>query len=218
MFGRKKIAMIVAEFLGVGVLSLVFYAMLARTSFPLFSGLAGGLTLGVLVLTIGSITGAHVNPAVTISMWVMRKIDTPHAVVYIASQVLGGLAAWGLIRYFLGHSLTSIAGPHFAWRVAIAEGVGTAVFTYGAAAAMIQKLDPAKTTFVVGASYALGILVASLGANGIINPAVALGIQSWDWSYAVGPIAGAVVGSNIYALMYAASTVTNSSRPKRSRR
>ncbi len=218
MFGRKKIAMIVAELLGVGVLSMVMYAMLARTSFPLFSGLAGGLTLGVLVLSIGPITGAHLNPAVTISMWVMRKIDTPHAVVYIAAQMVGGAAAWGMIRYFLGHSLTSIAGAHFTWRVAVAEGVGAAVFTYGAAAAMIQKLDPAKSAFVIGGSFFLGVLVASLASNGIINPAVALGIQSWDWAYAVGPIAGAVVGSNIYGLMYAASTAPSTTRSKKSRR
>ncbi len=205
MFGQKKIAMIVAEFLGVGMLTMVFYAMLARTSFPLFSGLAGGLMVGLLVVVIGNVSEAHVNPAVTVSMWVMRKLDTAHAVVYIAAQMLGGLAGWGLIRYFMGHSLTSLAGPKFAWRVLIAEGVGTAVFAFGAAAALIQKLDVTKRAFVVGASYALGILVASLAANGILNPAVALGIQSWDWSYAVGPLLGAVVGSNIYAMLYQAS-------------
>ncbi len=205
MFGQKKIAMVVAEFLGAGFLSLVFYAMLARTSFPLFSGLAAGLTLAVLILVVGGISGGDFNPAVTVSKWVMRKTDTANAVVFIAAQVLGGLAAWGLIRYFIGHSLTSLAGAKFDWHVFVAEGVGTAVFVFGAAASMIQKMDATKCAFVTGASFAVGVLIASLGSNGLLNPAVALGIQSWDWSYAVGPLAGAVVGSNVYAMLYQAS-------------
>ncbi len=205
MFGQKKIAMIVAEFLGVGVLSMVFYAMIARTSFPLFSGLAAGATVAVMMVVLNGVSGVHLNPAVTVSMWVMRQLDTAKAVVYIAAQMLGGLAAWGLIRYFLGHQLTSMAGANFDWKVLIAEGVGTAVFAFGAAAAWAQKLDVTKTAVVTGASYALGILVASLAANGLLNPAVAVGVQSWDWSYAVGPLVGAVVGSNLYAMLYAAS-------------
>ena len=217
MIGQKKIAMIVAEFLGVFTLSLVFYSMLARTTFPLFSGLAAGLTLGVLTLVIGSVSEAHVNPAVTVSMWVMRKIGTFTAIAYIAAQVLGGLVAWALIQYFIGHSLTNLAGAKFDWHVAIAEGIGTAVFAFGAAAAMIQKLDTARTAFVMGASYALGIMVASLAANGLLNPAVALGIHSWDWSYAVAPLFGAVVGSNLYAMLYMASTSSVKSAKKAKR-
>ncbi len=207
MFGLKKIAMIVAELVGVFVLTMVFYSMLARTTFPLFSGLAAGLTVGVMLFAVGGVMSeAHLNPALTISMWVMRRLDTLTALVHIAAQVLGAVAAWGLMRYFLGHNLSNLAGTKFEWRVMIAEGVGTAVFAFGVAAAWVQTLDVAKRVFVIGASYALGIMVASLAANGILNPAVALGIHSWDWSYAVGPIFGAVVGSNLYALLFAAST------------
>lgn len=205
MFGQKKMAALLAEFLGAGLLSLVFYTMLARTSFPLFSGLAAGLMVGTLVLVIGNVSGAHINPAVTVSLWMMRKIDTAKAVVYIAAQMLGGLAAWGLLTYFIGHTLTSMAGTKFDGRVLIAEGVGTAVFAFGTTAAMVQKFDVGRTALITGGSFMLGVLVASLASTGILNPAVAVGIRSWDWAYAVGPLAGAIVGSNLYAALNAAS-------------
>lgn len=201
MFSQKKIAMIVAEFLGVAVLTMAVYSMLARTSFPLFSGLAGGATIALMVVVLGGVSGAHLNPAVTLSMWVMRKVDTAQAAVYIAAQVLGGLAAWALINYFIGSSLKNIAGENFEWKVLIAEAVGAAVFAFGATAALIQKLDVGRAAIVTGVSFALGAVVASLASNGIINPAVALGLQSWDWSYAVGPLVGAIVGSNLYAML-----------------
>lgn len=205
MFGSRKVAMIVAEALGVYVLSMVVYSMLARTTFPLFSGLAAGLTIGIFTLIIGNISGAHINPAVTVSAWVMKRIDTVKAIVYIAAQVLGGLAAWATIRYFLGHSLTNMAGSKFQWRVAIGEGLGTAVFGFGLVAAMLNKLDNVRAAFVIGSSFALGVMVASLGSTGILNPAVALGIQSWNWSYAVGPIFGAIIGTFAYLLLFSAS-------------
>ena len=47
----------------------------------------------------------------------------------------------------------------------------------------------------------MGILVASLASNGIVNPAVAIGVQSWSWVYAVAPLVGAVLGANVYGLM-----------------
>lgn len=202
MFGQKKIAMILAELLGVYFLSMVVYSMLARTPFPFFSGIAAGLTITVLTLVIGNLSGSHINPAVTISMWAMRRVDTIRAVIYIAAQMAGAVLAWLTIKYFLQHSLTSMAGAHFEWRVFVAEALGTAVFVFGAASAMLQNFEPSKTAAIIGASFAIGVMIASLASNGILNPAVALGIQSWDWAYATGPIVGALIGSNVYYLMY----------------
>lgn len=219
MFGQKKIAMILAELLGVYFLTMVVYSMLARTPFPFFSGIAAGLTITVLTLVIGNLSGAHINPAVTISMWGMRRVNTIKAIVYIAAQMAGAVLAWATIRYFLQHSLTSMAGAHFEWRVLIAEALGTAVFVFGAASAMLQKFEPAKAAAIIGASFAIGVMIASLASNGILNPAVALGVQSWDWAYATGPIIGALIGSNVYYLMYAGvpkiATKSTSSKKKR---
>lgn len=202
MFSRKKVAMVVAEFMGVVVLVTAVYSMVARTTFPLFGGLAAGITLGLLVHTIGSTSGAHVNPAITLGLWSVRKVKTLTAIAYIAAQMLGAFAAWMLINYFLGSDIQSIANK-FEVKVLIAEAVGTLIFGFGVAAAVYQKYEGAKLAFTVGASLTVGILVASLASNGVLNPAVALGLQSWNWAYATGPIIGSIVGMNLYALIFA---------------
>lgn len=205
MFSRQKIAMVVAEFMGATVLATAVYAMVGRTTFPLFEAIAAGLTVGLLVQTIGAASGAHVNPAITLGLWSVRKIKTLQAVLYIAAQMLGGLAAWGLINYFLGHSIDSIAGK-FDWKILIAEGVGAFVFAFGFASAIYQKYEGGKLAFTVGSSLTIGILVASLGSNAVVNPAVALGIQSWNWAYAAGPLVGGIIGMNVYALLFTQET------------
>ncbi len=202
MFGRQKIAMMVAELLGTMVLAVTVYSMAARTSFPLFSGLAAGSTVAVFMLTVGSVSGAHLNPAVTLGLWSLNKIRTSKAIVYIACQMLGGLAAWALIKYFMGHNLESLAGNKFEWRVFVAEAVGAAVFTFGVAAAVLEKLKAGKLAFTIGGSLLLGIMVASLASNAVINPAVAVGIQSWNWAYATGPLLGAIIGMNLYGVVF----------------
>jgi len=215
MFGKKKIAMIVAEFLGAGILSVVVYSMIARTSFPLFSGLAAGVTLAMLVLVVGNVSGAHANPAVTLGLWSQRKIPTAQAVVYIAAQLLGGVAALALLKYFLGHPLDSLAGNKFEWKVVIAEGIGTAIFVFGVVAAAYQKYEGGKLAAVIGMSLFLGVLVASMASNALLNPAVAVGVQSWNWAYATGPLIGAGVGANLYGMLFAPSPAKSSSRKKR---
>lgn len=210
MFGKNKIAMIVAEFLGAGILSVVVYSMIARTSFPLFSGLAAGLTLAMLVLVVGNVSGAHANPAVTMGLWSQRKIPTAQAVVYIAAQMLGGIAAWTLLKYFLGHSLESLAGNKFEWKVVIAEGIGTAIFVFGVVSAVYQKYEGGKLAAVVGSSLFIGVLVASMASNALLNPAVAVGVQSWNWAYAAGPLIGAGVGANLYGILFVPSPAKSS--------
>lgn len=217
MFGQKKIAMIVAEFLGGGLLSLALYTILARTSFPIFTGLAVGVTAGLLVLMFGAVSGGHGNPVVTLALWTRSKISTTHAIVNIAAQMLGGLAAWGLIRYFMAHSLTSLAAPKFAWAPFFAEAIGAAVFTFGIAAAVYARAEGVRLAGAVGASLFLGVLVASLGSNAILNPAVAIGVQSWDWAYATGPLVGGIVGMNLYYLLFASDWSTWRRKPAATR-
>lgn len=202
MISRQKVAMVVAELMGVVVLALAVYAMVGRTTFPLFAGLAAGTVLALLVHTIGATSGAHVNPAVTLGLWSVRKVKTTQAIIYIAVQMLGGLAAWKLAEYFLGSDLQSLAGETFSWKVLWAELAGTFIFGFGIASAVYQKYEGGKLAFTVGASLTVGILVASLASNGVLNPAVAVGLQSWSWAYAAGPIAGSILGMNVYAILF----------------
>ncbi len=202
MFGRNKIAQLVAEFLGAATLSLAVYTIMARTSFPLFSAMAAGIVVALFTLIMGAVSGAHLNPAITLGLWTVRKIQTTKAVVYIAAQMLGGVAAWYLLKYFLGHNLQSIAGADFEWKVFTAEAVGAGLFGFGYLAAKAQQVEEGKVASAIGAALLTGILVASLASNAVLNPAVAVGIQSWSWAYAAAPLAGALVGMNVYQLLF----------------
>ena len=206
MIDRKKIGVIVAEFFGTALLTSTIlaqgHAVGAILNKPWFVTGVAGLTLAVLVLAIGRISGAHVNPAVTIGLWTLRKIETTTAIVYIGAQILGASVALSLFQYFQNDVLTNIAG-NFDWRVFVAEAVGTFIFTFGVAAAVTQKLDGYRAAFTMGTSLMLGALVAATVSNGFLNPAVALGNNSWSWTYAAAPVLGAVLGMNIYDLFLA---------------
>lgn len=201
---RSKIAMIVAEFLGTGILATAIINV-ARSQIGIgyFVAFSAAITFALLTLVFNATSGAHFNPAVTIGMWTLRKINTLQALAFIAAQMLGGLAAWRLAEYFIGQSLTNIAGKNFEWKVLVAEMIGTLIFTFGIAAAIYQNYEGGKLVATVGMALFVGIVVASLASNAVLNPAIALGNQTWGRAYIFGPIVGSIVGMNLYALLFA---------------
>ena len=223
MFSRNKFAMLVAEVLGTGVLTGVVLAVSrSPIGLPYFVALAAGLTLAVLVLVIGPTSGSHVNPAVTLGLWTIRKVSTLKAIAYIAAQFVGAVLAWRLYTYLADGPVKNIAGKTFDWRVLVAEAAGTLVFTFGIAAAVYQGYDWGKKAATIGGSLILGIFIASAGSNGMLNPAVALGAPSWSKAYVFGPLIGGVLGMNLYAMLFAdritlklssAKTVATSAKP-----
>ena len=108
MIEQRSPAAYIAEFIGTFV--LVFSICLAVTLFVnpqgtgsdwAVVGLVHFLVLFVLVMTIGSISGAHLNPAITISLLVLRKIRPNDAVVYILLQLAGAVAAALMVKFLL---------------------------------------------------------------------------------------------------------------------
>lgn len=203
MFGRPKVAALVAEFLGTYLLVSVVLAMTTRTQFPFFPAVTAGALLAGVILTFGHVSSAHINPAVTLGLWTLRKIQTTQAIAYIAVQLLAGFTAFRVTQQLLNVELPNAAAAGVDWRVMSAEFMGSMVLGLGIAAALYRGYESSKLAVTLGLSLALGILVASLGGNGIINPAVALGVHSWSVSYIVGPILGAVGGMNLYAVLFA---------------
>lgn len=213
MITRKRVAMLTAEFVGVAVLTTIVLAVAqSNVGIPYFISIAVGLALATLVLTLGRVSGAHLNPAVTIGLWSLRRIKTIPAIAYVAVQLLGGIAAYYMFAYFVDNTWSNTAT--FEARVLVAEAVGALVFTMGVAAVIFQKLEGLRAAFTIGASLTLGVLIASVASvavgifsGGFVNPAIALGAQSWEWgSYALGPVLGAIIGFNLYALLFAPAT------------
>lgn len=205
MFGRNKVAMLVAEFLGTGVLALVMLAVQRSTiGVPYFVAIAAGLAVAALMFVFSGVSGAHLNPAVTIGLWVSRKVKTLPAATYLVAQLLGGWAAYGVYTYLVNQSLPEVGG-HFTLRILIAEAIGTFIFAFVWAAVAAKRLSVS----VAGVGFALGIMVAAAGSIGVINPAVALSERAWNiwgsmgWgTYVAGPVIGGIVGVVLYEVFF----------------
>lgn len=209
MFGRQKAAALVAEFLGAGVLTLLVLSVQRSTiGVPFFVAIAAGLTVILMGFAVGGISGGHFNPAITIGMWTARKVTTYRAVLYIAVQMLGGWAAYYLYTYFVHNSLQPVGG-HFTGRIMVAEAVGTGIFAFAFASAAFQAYSRATKSAFIGLGFMVGIVAASSASIGLLNPAVALGVRAFVWgTYVLGPVVGAIIGVNLYALLFAEAGVS----------
>ncbi len=185
-----------AEFLGTMFLTLVVIASIF-TKAGLPTPITVGLALAIFVYTIGSISGAYINPAVTIGAWSVKKIPTKQALFYIGAQILGGLVAF-FISKTLGYTEPAFV-TQFSFYNMIGEIVGMIFFAFGIAHVLFSNTNSSGAAFTIGASLTVGAsLGTGLGSLGILNPAIAMGIHIFDWSYIVGPIIGAIVGMWLY--------------------
>lgn len=209
MFSRNKVAMVVAEFLGTGILTLVIVSVQRSTiGIPYFVGLAAGLAAALLMLVFNRASGAFLNPALTIGMWTARRIKTIPAVTYLVAELLGGYLAGVLYRYFVGGTMAPL-NHDYSSKVLVAEAVGTAIFGLAAAAAVYNNYLESKKAALFGGGLALGIIAASSASAGILNPAVALGANAWTWTtYVLGPVLGGLIGVNLYGLVFAPAVTT----------
>lgn len=209
MFGKKKLAKLVAEFLGSGLLVLVVVGVQHSTiGVPYFVGLAAALAAASAVLVFGAVSGAVLNPVVTLGLWSVRRLKTTAAVGYLAAQLLGAWAAYYLFTYNINSSI-SVTGGDFTWRVAVAEGVGALVLAFAWAAASYGRYTLGMKAATIGLGYAGAIVIASAASIGLVNPGVALADRAWDiwgstgWgTYVLGPVVGALVGFNLYAWLF----------------
>jgi aquaporin Z len=203
MFRKNKLAMLVSEFLGTGALTLTVLSIShSQLSLSYFVATSAGLTVLLMTLALAGISGAVFNPAMTIGLWTVRKLRTLQALSYIVVQLAGGALAWWLFVYF-----TKLSGVHnsgtYSARVLVAEVLGTFVFSFAWASAIYQRFSLYAKAATIGGGLTAGALIASLGSAGVMNPAVALGIRQFGWgTYVLGPVLGAVIGFNLYNLLF----------------
>lgn len=184
-----------AEYIGTLTLTLVVILSLAGI-FPVATPVLAAITLGLFVYSVGHISGTHINPAVTIGLWSIKKIDASDALSYIMVQVFGAITAL-IISMFMGISYEVIAENNL--MIGVAETAGMILFSFGIASVVFGNVHKAVSGVVIGGSLFMGIAISSLmGSNGVLNPAVAVGIKSFSLMYMFGPIVGSVIGMKLY--------------------
>jgi aquaporin Z/aquaporin NIP len=213
----------VAELIGTFVLTLTIIgtAIAAALAKPvagvpygsLAVPLAGGTALAIGVASLGHVSGAHFNPAVTVGLAVNRKFPLAYVPVYVIAQLLGAmlaaLVAWGMFgeaaRTAAHLGATAPAAGVGAWSVVLAEAVVTFVLTLVVMSVATDNRVP-RGTAAIAIGWALGAAIFISGpiSGAGVNPARALGpiivsgsFTDW-WIYLLAPLVGAIVATTLY--------------------
>ncbi len=188
----------VAEMLGTFLLTLAVSVSIVMPSVIPTPAIAG-LTLMVIVYVLGPISGAHVNPAVTIGMWCIGKISTVDTLCYVLSQALGA----SLVAPMLGlmQVIAPQGGSLGGITVGIGEALGAAILVLGVSAVVSSKAAGGPSGVAIGGSLFLGATVASVISSGIVNPAVAIGLGADNLTNLLAPLIGGVAAAETYRWM-----------------
>src|SRR4051794_8552737 len=223
----RRYASYAAEFVGTLVLVLAITGYVSASSealaiFPL--AVVHGLALMGIVYTIGSISGAHVNPAVTLALLAIRKISGRDAGVYIGAQALGGVAGAFLAKLFFEErgALVNYGAPaidpHYLQGGSVtlaflAEAIGAFVLMWAVMGTAVNPDAPKGVAgAAIGGALALGVLIFGPATGASFNPArwfgPALVSGTWTdaWLYIIAPIVGAVGAAFAYLSIMKLST------------
>ena len=171
--------------------------------------LAHGLVLMVMAAAYGDISGAHINPAVTIGLWAGRQIKTAAAIGYIVVQLLGGIVGALVLRFVLGDAAGGLGATVLGAGVPPLRGlVVEAVLTFFLVNTIYQTAVRGKAgnlaPVAIGMTLAFCILMggpltgASLNPARTIGPAVATGNYRDLWVYLAGPALGGLAAAALY--------------------
>ncbi|MBI1790463.1 MAG: aquaporin [Acidobacteria bacterium] len=184
----------IAEFLGTFMLALAVGLSLAG-KFPVPTPVVAAVTLMVCVYTLGAICGTHINPAVTLGVLSIGKMSVKDAVGYWVAQFAGGAAAYGITGLLVTRAaVTAVdSGGVFG-----AEVLGTFMLAFGVASVVHGKAPGPAAGLTIGGSLLAGISYAATISNGVLNPAVALGIGSFSVVYLLAPLVGGFLAMQAY--------------------
>jgi MIP family channel proteins len=174
------------------------------------------LVLMSLVYAIGSISGCHVNPAVTLGLLVIRKISGRDAGIYIACQVAGGVLAGLVVSWFFNvrggvvdYGTPAVADDYLrggsAFLAFLAEGLGAFLLMWAVMGTAVNPVAPKGVAgFAIGGALGVGVLIfgpatgASFNPARWFGPALSSGEFADAWLYILGPIAGAAGAALLY--------------------
>ncbi|MDD4593795.1 MULTISPECIES: MIP/aquaporin family protein [Methanobrevibacter] len=182
-------------------------------------GLAFGLAGMVSIYIFGKISGAHMNPAVTLGLWISKNISGKDSVLYIIAQCIGAVLASICLYIILGPQAITIgslgatvpaAGINY-FQAMFVEFIGTFFLVLTVmGVAVDKKAEPAVGGFAIGMAIATAIFLLGGITGGCINPARGFGpylidfllggVNLWNYFpiYIIGPIVGGLLAGFIY--------------------
>ena len=182
---------------------------------------AFGLTVLTIAYSLGHISGAHLNPAVSVGLWIGGRFSAKDLVPYIIAQVLRGLAAAGILSVIVtgnGSSIGDFAangysdhspGKYSMEAALITEMVMTFMFLIIILGATDKKASGGFAGLAIGLALTLIHLISIPVTNTSVNPArsisQAIFVGGWAieqlWLFIVAPVAGAILAGIVYRLL-----------------
>ncbi len=222
--------MLIAEALGTFLLVLIgngagvalaYAGVLPTAGGLLVAALAHGLALVVIINTLGRVSGAHVNPAVTLALASIGRFPWRHVPEYIVAQFIGAFVAAGAILAIFGTKVIANSVPTLSrgingWQGLLAEALGAFILVFAVVATAGDnryKLPEGWAGLVIGLALACGILLAGVATGAGLNPALAIGPYAVTALvngqvpgaeiplYLFGPIIGGFVAAFLYSLI-----------------
>lgn len=183
-----------------------------------FISLAFALVVAIVVYAFGPVSGAHINPAVTIALAVVRRFPWAEVVPYVVVQLVGGfvgglliVATFGTHAVDLGMGATTLGAGVPYWQGIVAEGLGTFILLLTIMGLAVDARAPVGWAgLMIGLAVALEILLIGPQTGGSVNPARTFGpyltLTTFSgkvpWSefgvYVAGPVIGAIVACLLY--------------------
>jgi aquaporin-4 len=176
--------------------------------------LAHGAAIGLMVYTFGHVSGAHINPAVTISMLVTRRIGIKDGIAYIIFQLIGAIAAAASLKAILPDLGAKVnfgtqGGPSELLNHSVISGLAVEIIltfflvTVIFMTAVHKKAPAGMYGLAIGGMIFLIHLVgvpltgASVNPARTFGPALISGYWDYHWIYWAGPIIGAIIAGLI---------------------
>ena len=193
------------DYAGLGIVSLAF-----------------GLVVALVIHTLGTTSGAHINPAVTIALAVVRRFKWAEVGPYIVAQLAGAVAGAALVVAYVGDRATELGGVGLTAlgsgvspvQGVVAEALATFLLLLTIMAVAVDPRAPAGWAgFLIGLAVAVEIMVIGPFTGGSVNPARSFGpylvnelfggSTPWAelWVYVVGPCIGAAAATVTYELL-----------------
>lgn len=175
--------------------------------------LAFAFALAVMIHAVGHLSGGHVNPAVTIAFWAVRRFPAKDAALYVVAQCVGAIGASLALWTFLGEPDVlgqTVPAIDLGGAFAIEWLLTFALMFVIAAVASDERVAYGFAGLAIGLTLGAGVLLggvvtgASLNPARSLGPAVAAGVWDAHWIYWLAPTFGAVAAAWTYETLRSA--------------
>ena len=222
---RKSLAELVGTYIFVlfGPGSIVaFIAVFNQTLNPstlFFLSITFGLGISIGIMSSAGISGGHVNPAVTLSMFFAGRFPGKYVIPYIIAQLLGAAIASATVGFLYGYGVadsvlfgSTVPGPRGPWVALAGEFIMTFFFLWTIMGVTSRTESKEIIGIVIGIYVTIMIFLLATVSGGSMNPARSFGPallsgilfqgQYYQWIYWIGPVFGGILGAMSYRIMY----------------